>query len=266
MPSIKQEEELNIVMKQGDILKKKEFFDAFQKVIDFITEMKKQFEEAIAGIQETHTMLMDKVSNEYDSRHSELKGQVNDVFVGERMNQMNSDQKAHLEEMRIMINDMLDKEMDRGMMNMKNNLSQLRGPEGKPGKHGSPDLAQHIANKLNTEKDIIDLDVIKGLKEALKLLSKKIDNKVVYTGGGNSGGRIVKSYDLSSSLDGSTKTFSLPTFWRIISVHLSSVPNIMRETTDYTSDAAASTITFTDETVASTSLSAGQSLVVVYSE
>lgn len=103
----------------------------------------------------------------------------------------------------------------------------------------------------------LDASAIKGLDAAVR----KYETKAIP--GGGHGGNYVQAYDLSSSLNGSTKTFSLPAFWKIVSVHLSSAPNILRPTVDYTSDASASTITFTSEINAATSLASGQTLLVL---
>lgn len=135
-----------------------------------------------------------------------------------------------------------------------------------------PKLGMPIRDALELlpQGEKLNIDAIEDLQEELDKvrniqLTKK-DNVVYVGGGGGSGGRIVKSYDLSSVLDGVTKTFSLPAFYRIISVHLSSVPNILRETVDYTSSASTFQITFTSQISESTSLASGQSCVVVYSE
>lgn len=90
---------------------------------------------------------------------------------------------------------------------------------------------------------------------------------IVYVGGGASGGgKVVKSYDLTSQLNGVLKTFSLPAFYQIISVQSTSFPNAFRPTVDYTSNAGAGTITFTSEISASATLNTGQTLIVIYSE
>lgn len=114
--------------------------------------------------------------------------------------------------------------------------------------------------------DRLDKSAIKGLEELIKELRAEIGKRPIYVGGSSGGGRITYSYDtLSDFFDGSTKTFSLPSFWRIIAVHLSSVPNILRPTIDFTIDGSLKKITFTDQIDAGTALSAGQSCVVVYS-
>ena len=148
---------------------------------------------------------------------------------------------------------------------LKDGKNGVAGEIGPPGKDGSPDTGVEIRNKLEhlTGEDRLDSSAIKGLDERLK----KIEKTPIMSGWSSaSGGKIVKSYDLSDSLNGVTKTFTLPSFWRIISVHLSSVPNILRPTIDYTSDATVPSITFTSQIDAASSLSTGQSLIIVYAE
>lgn len=142
---------------------------------------------------------------------------------------------------------------------------------GLDGKDGSPDSAEDIRSKLELLEgnERLKIEAIKNLREELDELKKRIASKIVYGGGGGAGatgGKIVKGYDLSASLNGVLKTFSLPAFWRIISVHSSSFPNAFRETVDYTVDGSAFTITFTSEITASSTLAAGQTITIVYAE
>lgn len=144
----------------------------------------------------------------------------------------------------------------------------IKGQDYFDGLNGSPDTPEEIVDKLESLEGEarLNMKAIDGLLEELEEL-RKLKGKVIMGGGGSSnGGHIVKAHDLSASLDGVTTTFSLPAFWRVISVHLSSTPNILRETTDYTVDGTLMQITFTSAIDVSTSLSAGQSLIIIYSE
>ena len=124
--------------------------------------------------------------------------------------------------------------------------------------------------ELLVGKERLSMKAIDGLLEALEDIKKRIGRsgtQILGGGPGNgSGGRIVKIYDLSASLDGVLKTFSLPAFWRIISVQSSSFPNAFRPTVDYTVDGSAMTITFTSEITAATTLATGQTVTIIYSE
>ena len=136
-------------------------------------------------------------------------------------------------------------------------------------------MGDSIASSLELlpEGEKLKIEAIEGLRKELDALETRIREKTglslfskgVFGGAVSGGGRFVKSYDLSSSLNSVLKTFSLPSFWKIIDVKLSSVP-VLRLTTDYTVDGSEKTITFTSEIDVSTSLSSGQSLIVIYSE
>lgn len=128
---------------------------------------------------------------------------------------------------------------------------------------------QSIKDKLESievEEEKLSISAIKDLRKELDEL-KQMKSKTVFVGGGSSGGgRISMVYDLSPYLDGVTKTFALPSFWRVTGVLAGSAPIALRPTVDYTTDAGAMTITFTSEIEASTTLATGQSVLVNYSE
>lgn len=144
------------------------------------------------------------------------------------------------------------------------------GKDGEDGKDGSQDKPHEIRNKLEelTNEARLDAKAIKGLEKFFENLIqdvKTLKGRPVFVGG--SGGRgAVRFHDLSGSLDGSKKTFSLPAFWRIISITSSSFPTTFRETIDYTVDGTLMQITFTSEIDASTTLATGQSITIIYAE
>ena len=127
--------------------------------------------------------------------------------------------------------------------------------------------AEAIRDKLELldGEERLDASAIKGLDEYIAEKASK-PTQTYMVGGGTGGGKVVKVYDLSSSLDGSTKTFSLPAFWRVLTVDLSSFPHTLRPTTDYTTDASAMTITFTSEIDETAALATGQTCIITYVE
>ena len=147
---------------------------------------------------------------------------------------------------------------------------KIKEVEGKIPKVPDEIGAEKVRDKLESleGEERLKIKSIYKLREELDELKKKIDSKVMPMGGGSSGGgRIVKTYDLSDSLNGVLKTFSLPAFWRVLVVHLASSPfSASRPTTDYTTDASAMTITFTAQIDAATQLATGQSCLIEYSE
>lgn len=136
-----------------------------------------------------------------------------------------------------------------------------KGDPGLDGKDGSSDTPEEIREKLLSLEKPIPMSAIDGLDKEFEKANQR-----VFSGSSHSGGRVVMYKDLSDSLDGGvTRTFNMPAFYRILSIHLSSFPNILRPTVDYTWDTSACTLTITSE-IPDASLTAGQTLLVLYSE
>jgi hypothetical protein len=212
-------------------------------------------EKTLEAIQKALETLRKQIKADNDNALEGMKGQVDTLFVENRLREL--EKQVH-----VFISGA--SEHVATLQKGKDGLEGPPGPPGEPGIDGSPDTPQQIVTKLESLQgsDRLHVSAIDGLEDLLK---KSGGGKTVLVPSGSaSGGNSVQYYDLSSSLDGSTKVFSLPAFHRIISVHLSSFPTIMRPTTDFTVDPNAYQITFTDEIDAETSLSNGQTLIIVY--
>ena len=109
-------------------------------------------------------------------------------------------------------------------------------------------------------------DIEKSIKKLVKGVEGiRMQGNVQYVGTGGTG-RAIRAFDLNDygPLDGSTKTFNIPAVYRIISVHSSSSPHAFVENTDYTW--TPTSITFTSEVDAGSTLAAGQTITVIYAE
>lgn len=261
------------LQKLQDILKtvnegltRQEFTKSMEAMMKIIVQMEKRNMEAISQLQQQHASFMQNEKGNHEMTLADMKKQVNQVFVGDRLAEM----KKMIEEM---VNTSTEKmqekmmAMDSKMSKVKDGYTPVKGKDYFDGKHGNILKPTELRDKLETlpKGEKLEINAIENLREELDKLEKK--SNTVFVGGGSSGGgRIVKSWDISASLNGVLKTFALPAYWRVISVHLSSIPNILRENTDYTTNNAASTITFTSQIDAASSLATGQTCVIIYSE
>lgn len=117
-------------------------------------------------------------------------------------------------------------------------------------------------NELPTDSDEFKIDKshIKGIAE-LEAEIKSLKSRPVGSNASIAGRDLFQDIDLSSQLDGVTKTFNLPAVWNIISVDLSSHPfGALRKGVDFTY--TPTSITFTSEIDAATQLSTGQSCIL----
>lgn len=107
----------------------------------------------------------------------------------------------------------------------------------------------------------LKIEAIHNLREELDRLEKIINTKNTGgVGGGIIGRDFFKQVDISSQLDGVTKTFNVPAMWTVLSVVTSSFPHALRPTIDYTF--TSTTITFTDQIEAAGTLAAGQTVIL----
>jgi hypothetical protein len=125
-----------------------------------------------------------------------------------------------------------------------------------------PKLGTSIRDSLeliDEEEEKLDIKAIKNLRKELDDLAKKVSQAGI--SGGVVGRDIIKDIDLSSQLDGVTKTFNIQAVWYIVSVDLSSYPyGSLRKGIDYTW--TPTSITFTSEIDETTQLSSGQKLIL----
>jgi hypothetical protein len=234
-----------------DHLGKKDFVTAFEKVLAFVVKIQQEQERAISKLEETYSTILSKMQNDHSMTLADMKKQVDGLFVGEKMDKM---MQNHTEKM---------KAIDAKMANIKN------GRDGLNGKDANPNYTAKLASQLiKIPKDTATTDAIQELKTTIEDLKKQVGKGIKYVGGngGATGGGIVKIHDLSSQLNGVLKTFALPAFWRVLTADLSSFPNVLRPTVDFTTDGAAMTITFTSQIDASSSLSTGQTCIITYAE
>lgn len=154
------------------------------------------------------------------------------------------------------------------------------GPPGKDGENGKDADETAIVAKLEDDlprfgsqfrdglellegEERLKIEAVLGLSDELASLRRELQKKANLGAGGAVMGReLVRAYDLSSSLDGTTTTFQTPGMWRVISIHLSSFPNALRENVDFTW--TPTSVAFTNQITPATSLAAGQTCVIVY--
>lgn len=261
------------------ILKRiKQAFDPDSMTTD---DFVKAFEMVIEFVQKTYTVTQDEVEklqsmfveavNELKAANQEYSASTKArmmAYCEDEMKKIMSSHEKMMQKCDDKLNDIKDgKDADEERV-IEEVIARLDEREANEPEEPE-ETPKEVADFLNQEEEIIEQETIIGLVKRLRDLEDAIARKSTSTniiGGATGGGRLVKVHDLTSQLDGVTKTFALPAFWRVLSVHSSSFPNIFRPTTDYTTDASAMTITFTSEITADATLATGQTLLVVYAE
>ena len=265
---------------EGSAVQPDELAKMVKVLLEVIKHLKGQLEKQVAdtgSILKKDIQSLEKDIRELEDRTTSALGTVSNTtrqFSLAETARIVSKIQKEMDTMRGMMPEMPDlSEIQNGIATLKNvKIPTVEELEDKLEKN-IPKLGLPIRDALELlpEGERLKIEAIENLREELDELKKKIlkmtaAGNTVYVGGSAGGGRIVRSYDISASLNGILKTFSLPAFYRIISVHSSSFPDAFRETIDWTSDGSAMTITFTYSITASSTLASNQTVTIVYSE
>lgn len=225
-----------------DRLSKEEFSNAVQKLLAYVNRVEMRNIEVLEEIKK-------KLAQETQRTNTSLRSDLGDAF-----GEMDSRHQSILDERaQKMLEEVKSKYAEFNRM-----LDEFKNVESSSRKKDVSMAIETLRKEIALSKDGTLGKRISDLEEEIKRLKKQ---KTVVSGGGGIVGRdIVKNYDLSPYLDGSTKTFNIPAVWSIVSVACSSFPNILRPTIDYTY--TPQTITFTSEIDASTTLAEGQTVII----
>lgn len=251
-----------------------------KKVDDKCENAQNELEKVIKQLKETdqeYQSTLKRIEDDNQSTLSNLKKwaleRVGDLFVKSNISQ---EIKKKLNEVDKLMEPLMDYKLpsttelvDEVTQIIEKSIAQQlpKVPSIEDIENDLPKLGAKIRDALELLQDDERLDVsaIKGLEDLIKKVEKLSEAKQstrFVGGGGGVGKHNTFYYDLSPYLDGTTKTFSLPAAWKVIGVHSGgSTPATFRPTIDFTW--SPTSITFTSEIEASTTLAAGQTIMVV---
>src|SRR3990167_4199614 len=148
-------------------LTREDFSKAFMQLMQLIMKMEQRVNETLGKTQELSHKTISDAQSMHASNFENLKGQVDQVFVGEKIS-----------EMKKLIDDRIALVKDG-----KNGRDGLRGERGSSGKSGSPDTPKIIVNKLESleGEERLDASAIKGLEDFLKDL-KSLKGRTTFIG------------------------------------------------------------------------------------
>lgn len=199
----------------GDETVTKSDLDAFaKKIIEIVLKMEQKNSQAIDDLRNTYATLLSSMENRHTSSLADLKGQTNQLFVGEKISGMIKEHAA-----RMLATDKKLAEAEAKIRSMKDGLPGTRGERGFTGLTGPTGL--------------LDEKALQALKDEM---NKNVKDLIIKSKGGG-GKKIVysKTMDLSSQCGNGNKVFTLDE--RVLKVNYcqsSQFPFIYRKTVDWT--------------------------------
>ena len=235
---------LEYLKQVDDGLTKEEFTNAIKEVMAIVVEMNKRNSQAITNLQQEHSSFMQEERGSHEMTLSDMKKQVNQVFVGERM-----------DEIKKQVNEMIDltmgkmhgklSEVDSKMKSVKSGYTPIKGKDyfdGKDGKHGNILTPYEVRDKLE-RLPVGEKLSIQAIEDLAKIL-EELKSRPVGTVGGLISKRIrfIDDETPTGTINGSNTDFTISKAPETGSLKVYVNGARMRVTEDYT--LSGRTITF----------------------
>lgn len=158
----------------GKTVTKTEFLTAFKEVLKIVKDIKDTNSTEFKAIHEYMMTHSGKIQSDMTTGLSDIKGQVNHMFVKNRMDALHK-----------MIEDKLAT-VENGKDSVVPGPQGKKGDKGDSGTNGSPDTPKQVRDKLEklTGDERLDISAIKGVDELQKGFDEKISK--IPRGGGTS--------------------------------------------------------------------------------
>lgn len=182
-------------MNEDEIVLKSENNAFVKRVLEVLVAKDKKQDATLTSLQQAVQQLMTKIESKFDIKLTELRKEVDGLFVSDRVKKMESEH-----------NDRMSKVRD------GRDGKSIKGDRGDRGNDGSPDTPVQVREKLKQAG--IDAEAIEGLEDLITKEVKKIMGNVRFGRGGimTPQNTLIQSIDISSQMDGFKKTFvGLPT-------------------------------------------------------
>lgn len=248
-----------------DAVTRQDLAKAIEAMLEFEKNLGKRTEAELTAIKKAVDSAIERIQTLAQKESETSKQEIMD-YCDNMMNEMRLTHESMMAECDQKMSEVKDGEDgEDGMDADEQKVIEAVLAQIPPVKELEPETPESVRDKLESievEENKLAISAIRNLEEELKKLRKQISEISSRPVGGIASRDIVKNYDISSQLNGVTKTFQTPAMFRVITVMLSSTPSALRENVDYTwSDTS---LTFTSEIEASTSLASGQSAIILY--
>lgn len=218
-------EDINIALPLKDIFKKKDGEKYLAQILELVKQMLVKMEKSFADMRAEHERVMRGMEGRHQGNYNDIKGQVDHVFVKNRMDKMEGDMGSKHEGMKSEMKEMMDEMMSK----MHGKMGSMDEKGGKMDKMMN-DMMRKMESKMESMKPPTMpkeyFDMMKEVKEELKKVKGVLENMPRGRTMGRAKSQILRRIDLTSQVDGSTSTFALaPDVVDVMGVFCTQFPN-----------------------------------------
>ena len=158
MPKDNKKEELLRTLNSLDPerLTKEDFVKAFESVVNIIVQIREEMGDAIRQLKQAHDTSTENTRNDSSKNITDLKKQVGELFVGDRIADMTNTQKSSFRKLEVLVKDLVSDKL----LEVDNRMSLVKdGERGKQGVVGERGFTNSIDEKIieDFKKEIRDL-------------------------------------------------------------------------------------------------------------
>lgn len=217
-----------------DTLTRDEFVKHFSQVIDLVAKIQERQAQAINDLERTYANLLNKSDSIHSENFNTLKGQVDNLFVGDQLKRMDKETKVNFENLRSFINSQIDKkikEIDGGISRINESEKTVKGSLENSTKVIADTLNQKTKEMNEYMRNTVNEKSLQKLRQEIFGVIKKIPTRRL----GMRRVPIVRAVDLSGDVNGTATTFTLPRDTvRVLGVWSTQFPISFRQDVDWT--------------------------------
>ena len=227
MPQLTKENEKNVLplMYAMNIMTKEDFVRAFESVLEFVKRTEARLNDAIEKLEQTYKIITDKIESNNERNFEKLENSLTKA-IEKQMNEMYQDHEKMMSKIDQRLGELKD-----GHTPTQEELTALIQPLIPVKKEELPNFTTLIQTTLENLEDFKKLKeenekIRNAISQVARIRSNKLGMKKITS---------VRSVDLTSQVDGSATTFTLPQdTLKVLGVWSTQFPITLRETTDFT--------------------------------
>ena len=206
---VKKLDRLLSLLDPENALTKSDFVESFKKAVDLILKIQARQEQAIQQLFVEHSRLAGERKQEFTSNLQEIKGQVNDLFVGNRLKEMETKTTGEFAELKRLVNNLVSQkisEVDHGLSKFRQTSDERESSLGKLTTLAEKAISDGSGKIDGAILKLKDLKEIKELREEIETLKRIKSQRPM----GRAKVPMPRTIDLTSDQNGIARVFNIP--------------------------------------------------------
>src|SRR3990167_2140992 len=185
------------IVPENEIVFKSENEAFIKRILELLLAKDKRKDATKEALKQAVSQILIKIESKFDISLTDLRKQVNKVFVENKKKEISDEQKQLFSSLKSEIGKTFNKKLEETIEEIKSNIKP--GPMGMRGESGRPPTEEEIQLAFSPVVD-----------EFRKSWEEKVQQTMMRRGVGTGGGKQIRMSSFEFTGDGSTTAFTLP--------------------------------------------------------